>query len=227
MRVLDFVPEAIENVIRLACLRIRHRKSRLYSCKIAWDAEIGHNCRVAAGVQLGRRVSLGDNSYVNDGTIIASGRIGRFCSIGDHCSIGMQEHPLDFLSTSPRLYGAQNILGTPVNWNDFPSPPLIENDVWVGSQATVLQGVRIANGSVVAAGAVVTKNVPPYAIVAGVPARLVRYRFSPEDVERLLQLRWWDLSISEIRSMRQLFNTAGWQSNLPSEVSNARAGRDG
>lgn len=76
---------------------------------------------------------------------------------------------------------------------------IIANDVWIGTEAMILSGVRIGNGAVVGARAVVTKDVPPYAVVAGVPAKVVRYRFSPEEIEKLERIAWWDWNDEEIR----------------------------
>lgn len=90
-------------------------------------------------------------------------------------------------------------------WNDYQAPPVIENDVWIGSSAIIMQGVHISNGAVIAAGAIVTHDVPPYAIVAGIPARIKRQRFDDAVIEQLLAWRWWDLSIEELRRSRDVF----------------------
>ncbi len=76
---------------------------------------------------------------------------------------------------------------------------IIENDVWIGAKATVMSGVTIHNGAVVAAGSVVTKDVPPYAIVAGNPAKVVKYRFTEEQIKKLLQISWWNWGEARIR----------------------------
>jgi serine acetyltransferase len=75
----------------------------------------------------------------------------------------------------------------------------IENDVWIGAKATVMSGIKIGNGAVVAAGSVVTKDVPPYAIVAGNPAKIVKYRFDESQIEKLLQISWWNWDEGKIR----------------------------
>jgi serine acetyltransferase len=81
----------------------------------------------------------------------------------------------------------------------------IGHDVWIGARVLVLGGVNIGIGAVVAAGAVVTKDVPPYAIVAGVPARIIRYRFNEDQIRTLLETRWWDMSIAELKASKDLF----------------------
>jgi acetyltransferase-like isoleucine patch superfamily enzyme len=161
-------------------------------------------------VEIDSRAVLGDCSYVTRGTIIGPAVIGKFCSVGNYCQIGMPEHPLTFVSTSPRTYGRSNVFGKRDDWNDFPRPPVIGNDVWIGSGAQVLQGVKVGDGAVLAAGAIVTKDVPPYAIVAGVPARILRYRFDENRIQTLLRLKWWDWPIEKLKDHSGSFSTPDW-----------------
>jgi acetyltransferase-like isoleucine patch superfamily enzyme len=150
---------------------------------------------------------MGDYSYVNCGAIMASGEIGRFCSIGPYSLIGMPEHPLSYLSTSPRLYSRHNVFGTASEWNDFMRPPWIGSDVWIGAHAFIRQGVRVGHGAVIAAGAVVTHDVAEYEIVGGTPARHIRYRFEPEVIAALLREQWWERSVDELAKMPGRFQT--------------------
>ena len=84
-------------------------------------------------------------------------------------------------------------------------PIIIENDVWIGYRVTILSGIRIGNGAIVAAGSVVTRDVPPYSIVGGVPARIIRYRFNQEIIRELLTDKWWDNSFEWIKEHADLF----------------------
>ena len=77
---------------------------------------------------------------------------------------------------------------------------IIENDVWIGANSTVMSGIKIGNGAIVAAGSTVTKNVPPYAIVAGNPAKVVKYRFTDEQIKKLLSIAWWDWDEQKIKN---------------------------
>jgi acetyltransferase-like isoleucine patch superfamily enzyme len=146
---------------------------------------------------------------VNERCIIGSGTIGNFCSIGFECHIGLPEHPTDRISTSPFTYGEKNIFNRPTSWNDFASPPTIGSDVWLGSRAIVLQGVRIGDGAIVGAGAVVTRDVPPYAIVGGVPARIIRMRFDDNVIDALAKWRWWELVV-EPEAVAAVFDITDW-----------------
>ena len=127
-------------------------------------------------------------------------RIGSFCSIADEVTIfGGGEHRTDWITTFPLRIA----LGDPLAGKDgHPATrglTRIGNDVWLGYRAVVLSGVTVGDGGVVGAGAVVASDVPPYAIVAGNPARIVRYRFPQEVVAKLLELRWWDWPLEKIR----------------------------
>ena len=130
--------------------------------------------------------------------------IGRYCSIGPDVMILVGgEHYLDRVSTYP--FG--------MKFQDFSDPNCprlskgditIENDVWIGARVTILSGIKIGNGAVVAAGAVVTKDVPPYAIVGGVPAKIIKYRFDEQTIKELQATKWWEKSIDELKPYKSL-----------------------
>ncbi len=206
----EFVPESFKDYVRLVAAKLRHPDCYIGSPFVAPGVRLGKRCSISRGVELGAGVRIGDYSYVNCGTIIASGRIGRFCSVGPYTLIGLAGHPTDHLSTSPLLYGARNIFGIACSWQDFAAPPEIGDDVWIGAGAFVKQGVGIGHGAIVGAGAVVTRDVPAYGIVAGVPARLVRYRFGPREIEMLLAKPWWELPPEQLRARAEEFQ-APWR----------------
>jgi virginiamycin A acetyltransferase len=208
----EFIPEALKDYIRLVSAKLRHRDCFVGSPLVAKNVQLGRRCSVSRGVELGSGVILGDASYVNCGTIIASGRIGKYCSIGPYSMIGLAVHPMDRLSSSPLLYGRQNLFRRPCSWDDFPEPPEIGSDVWIGAGVFIGQGVRIGHGAVVGAGAVVVRDVPPFGIVAGVPARLIRYRFTPEQIEELLRSPWWEESVNNLSARPERFQ-GPWQSH--------------
>lgn len=160
--------------------------------------------------------SVGDFSYVGPNTRLTYAEVGKFCSIASEVIVGMGTHTLDNLSTSPIFTEENN--GTSIKWinNTIVEPfrkVLIDNDVWIGSRAMVMGGVHIGNGAVVGAGAIVTKDVPPYAIVAGVPAKIIRYRFSPDEIIKLEKVQWWNVNPLYLKKRVVLFQSdvINWQ----------------
>ena len=152
---------------------------------------------------------IGAYTYISANTDVENAEIGRFCSIADHCRIGMGKHGMRCLSTSPLFISSVN--ATQSSWtdqissNDADERTYIGNDVWIGSHAMILGGIKVGDGAVVGAGAVVTKDVPPYAIVGGVPARIIRYRFNQEIIETLIELKWWSFPDEKLKALLPLF----------------------
>lgn len=152
-----------------------------------------------------RKYNIGEYSYLSHRVTITNQKettIGKYCSIGRDVYIGTGMHPINRLSThcftyteyAPSQYGD---LLTPidkiVDWSQGGNKPvIIGNDVWIGARAIILDGITIGDGAIIGANAVVTKDVPPYAIVGGVPAKIIKYRFSDEIINELLQLKWWN-----------------------------------
>lgn len=128
-------------------------------------------CHFIGSARIGRDVRIGQGSFINSGTI-ASGNIGNWCSIAYDVLIGLDEHDPDAWTTSPRLAASKGL--DPASAMKSRAAPVIEDEVWVGAGVIILRGVTIGRNSVIAAGAVVTKDIPPYEIWGGVPARCIR-----------------------------------------------------
>ena len=146
--------------------------------------------------------SIGKYSFCGYDCDIANADIGNYCSIANYVAIGGGRHPVEWVGTSPVFYCGHDSISK--KFTEFirqnPSRVSIGSDVWIGYRVIVMQGVTIGHGAVIGAGSVVTKDVPPYAIVAGVPAKFIKSRFSDDIVNRLLASKWWDMSDIELTS---------------------------
>ncbi len=152
------------------------------------------------------KLELGAFSYQVSGYCFAA-KIGRYCSFGEEVQIGRQNHPTTWISTSPAFYIGDRLFDLDAGFNgadqyhdykfSFQGPPTrvklttIGNDVWIGHGAYIAAGVTIGDGAIVAARAVVAKDVPPYAVVAGNPATIRKFRVPPQVIGQLLRLKWW------------------------------------
>lgn len=177
---------------------------------ISSNAIVDKTAYIYRGVKA-KESKIGAYSYVAANTDIENAEIGKFCSIADNCRIGMSGHPLQYISTSPIFTEKRNALQQCWIEKDFfehkslDERVIIGNDVWIGSHVLIKGGVHIGNGACVAAGAVVVKDVPPYAIVGGVPAKVIRYRFSPEVIGKLLELEWWNFDENKLKNSIAIF----------------------
>ena len=168
-------------------------------------------CAVSSAADLRGHFSIGAFSTISPtdgiGRFLHNVSIGRYCSMAAGTWIAPHEHPVAWLTTSPVSYGtgafrwASGMLGRPaLPTGDYDNVRAVRigNDVWIGSGVFIKGGVTIGDGAVVAAHAVVTKDVPPYAIVGGVPARVIRYRFDEATIRELQELRWWDYDLAAL-----------------------------
>ena len=153
-------------------------------------------------------VSLGDYSYIAKNSSVSNCAIGKFCSIGPNFCCGLGLHPTNGISTAPMFYSITRQNGMTLckeNKVEESKQTIIGNDVFIGANVTVLDGVRISDGVVIGAGAVVVDDIPPYAIVVGVPAKVVKYRFDEKTIETLLEKRWWDGIEEELQKVERNF----------------------
>ena len=146
-----------------------------------------------------RAAKIGDMTYTGSDCSIMWAEVGKFCSISRLVDIGGNQHNYRAASMMPDYRFRNKMTGTLKKHPDE-EPVIVGNDVWIGQGVSIVRkaGLVIGDGAVIGSGAVVTSSIPPYAIAAGVPARVIKYRFSPEIIEKLLELRWWDWSKEKI-----------------------------
>lgn len=160
--------------------------------------------------------SVGAFTYINAHGSFSETSFGRYCSVAEWVCTGPGQHPTHALSTHPfacdphndaaglnlvpayrAIHATRTFAPNPTSTPRSPQI-VIGNDVWIGMRTVIMNGVTVGDGAVIGAGSIVTRDVPPYAIVAGVPARVIRYRFPAALVERLLALRWWDYDMAQV-----------------------------
>ena len=182
-------------------IKLIHRPA-LRDCEIDKTASVGmaSNCI---------RVKMGRYSYMGFYNSVCDTTIGSFCSIASYCAIGGGKHPMDAVSTSPVFYAGHNAFGK--NFSRIPEEENqgveIGNDVWIGEAVFINDGVKVGTGAVIGAHSVVTKDVEPYSIVAGAPAREIRKRFDDETIEKLRESRWWEWSEEKLQENGDRFDS--------------------
>lgn len=168
------------------------------TAKISKKSSLEQPVRIYPGVVVHERVKIGKYTYIGNNTRVGfRTTIGNYCSISRDSEIAPVNHPTDYLSTHPFQYNKKHftsvkkysdharIKGAPI------TDTMIGHDVWLGARTMICQGVTIGTGAIVAGGAVVTRDVPPYAVVGGIPAKIIKYRFDQDTIDKLLKSEWW------------------------------------
>ncbi|QHT68839.1 CatB-related O-acetyltransferase [Rhodocytophaga rosea] len=187
----------IQWIVATAVLKYKHRHKKLNirNGAIIKKTHIGY-CTKFYEYAYVYNCTIGDFSYVGRNSRVGNCVIGKFCSIGPEFKCGLGKHPSHtFVSSSPIFYSTgQQLPLSFVSADYFEefAQVSVGNDVWIGTSVIIMDGVTVGDGAIIASGAVVTKDIPPYSIVGGVPARHIRYRFGPEEIEFLLKFKWWD-----------------------------------
>jgi len=172
--------------------------------------EFGYNVLI-------QNCSIGLATYIAHNSQMKFTKIGRFCSIGENVRTFVGQHPTkEFVSTHPVFFSKQTIIGTTfADKQYFEEHTFIDdkyvveigNDVWIGNNVTIFDGVKIGDGAVIASGAVVTTDVGPYAIVGGLPAKVIKFRFDESEIKRLLDIKWWNWEFEQIRKCYKDFHS--------------------
>lgn len=188
---------------------IRIHRSRIHTNSSIGDDSIIVDSVLEEKCEIGRRniishATLGKGTSTQGNTTLRYCSIGKYCAISWNVTIGAPNHEMHRLAMAHLSYIFED-----EKQETLPSflerSCTVGNDVWIAAGAHVTRGVSIADGAIIAANAVVTKDVPPYAIVAGVPAKVIGYRFNKETIERLLTIKWWDLACEILMECRDCF----------------------
>ena len=153
---------------------------------------------------------IGDFSYIGLFAFVNNTSVGKYCSISMNFKSGLGIHPTNLASTSPIFYSKKHAIKSSLGFgrlkrvNEY-KRVTIGHDVWIGADVIIMDGVKVGNGAIIAAKAVVTKDVPSYAVVGGVPAKCIKYRFSDEIISKLEALSWWNWSEEKIKKNKLFF----------------------
>ena len=156
-----------------------------------------------------QNVTLGRYSYVGKSSIISDAKIGNFCSVAGYSQIGGGMHPTNMVSTSPCFLSGHSSTGHNFAQIAFQSSNTVEigHDVWIGAGCYIKSGVKVGTGAIIGSHTVVTHDVEPYSVVAGVPAKEIRKRFDEETVKKLLELKWWDWPDEKLEKYGEYFSS--------------------
>ena len=152
--------------------------------------------------------SIDKYSYIGRNCLVINTEIGKFTSIADNCFIGCSSHPTNWISTSPVFYKGKNILNKNFCFLEYESnkKTIIGNDVWIGCNVLIKSGVTIGDGAIIGMGSIVTKNIEPYSIVAGNPAKHIKYRFDEDIIEKIQNIKWWELDEKQLEEKAYYIN---------------------
>lgn len=150
---------------------------------------------------------LGRYCYTGSNTKVLNAKLGKFNSISWNVSIGGNNHDMNKVTTHSFLVYSKWGMGANGNWKSVSEECKLENDIWVAAGVNILRGVHIGSGAIIGAGTIVTKDIPPYAIVAGNPGKIIRMRCSDKIIEKMLEVQWWNFPVDVIRSNFKVFDS--------------------
>jgi virginiamycin A acetyltransferase len=208
MKLIKYFKNFIRNMVQLLKMAAKsseidwnHLRSSHVNCKIDDQTKL-------TGIHNFENVTIQKGTYVAFNANVSNTSIGKFCSIGPNLFCGWGFHPLNGISTSPAFYSTRKQAGftfSSIDKCEERKHITIGNDVFIGMNVTILDGITIGDGAVIGAGAVVSKNIPPYAVAVGSPIQIIKYRFSKEIIDSLLNMQWWDQSDDVLKEVEKNF----------------------
>lgn len=192
-------------------LNSRIKNSYIGKKSIVGDFTRVNNSRLLFNNKIDRNVFITEclidrYSYIGNTSMIFNTSIGKFCSISWRVSIGAANHDYEYITTHDFLYNkAYDINPGVVTYDRFAKKNKIGNDVWIGNNVTINNGINIGHGAVIGANSIVTKDIPPYAIVVGNPGKILKFRFEQKVIQELMELQWWDFPDEVINKNIHLF----------------------
>jgi len=182
--------------LKMILLYFRNKRENIksFSKFISLKAIIDKNCNIQKDTEIDAKSKIGKYTYIGKYCYLTKVNIGNYCSIANNVSIGQGEHDLSKISTNSLFY---NDAYEELTQKEC----IIGNDIWIGVDSIILRGVTIGNGAVVGANSVVTKDIPPYAVVVGSPAKIIKYRFDKQKIEKIEKSKWWHLDIEEAKEI--------------------------
>lgn len=203
--IMSFIRQKIKYLI----LKFKYSNAYIDSTAfVSMDSVLDKGVKILKKARVGN-CKIGRYSYIGINSNFSNTNIGSFCSIGPDVLCGLGDHPIDFVSTYPGFYSNQ---ASGSYWfghvHDFKEQQntIIESDVWIGAKVIIKGGVHIGTGAIIGAGAVVTKNIPPYAIVGGIPAKILKYRFDENLISLLIESKWWEKNEETLKNLSCYFN---------------------
>lgn len=201
---------------------VSHHQTEVFGNVLIQNAAIGESCKIygfsvitntslAGNNKVGNHCTIdnstvGLQSYIADFAMVNNTTIGKYCSVGPGFKSGLGSHPHNFISTSPYFYNTMNTSPEPL-YQEY-ERTWIGNDVWIGANVFIKDGVTVGDGAIIAAGAVVLKDVDAYAIMGGIPAKVIRYRHDAATIDTLKKIKWWDRDTQWIVSNISTFQKA-------------------
>lgn len=201
--------ELLKKYLRIRKLR-KEKNCKILTRFFSINASFGYNCEIGKNVLIGKNSEIGDNTYISSNSTIDSNvHIGKYCSIASNVLIAPGVHQYNYVTTHPILFNKYWRSKLKIIEHEIYDKKIgqendntyIGNDVWIATSAIIMRGVRIGNGAIIGAGAIVTKDVEPYSIVVGIPAKHIKYRFKENEINEIEKSEWWNKSTEELNTM--------------------------